>query len=554
MQVIMKTNFNAKLIFFIILSFSISVNLQADNKSKVEDSRKLELNIPMKDGILLATDVYLPKTNSPVSTVLIRTPYNKDGVKNAVEKFLKNNIAVVAQDCRGRDKSEGQFYPFLNEREDGLTTLNWIKQQDWSNGKVGGWGGSYVGYTQWAISDSLDVFAPNMTGANIYELLYSDGLLSLQTAFTWGFAVSGKKINENYLNNLAKANYILPLSTADDSVSSDVKFINDWIEHENYDDYWSQMDHSGITRSPLISVAGWYDIFLKQQINDFQLLLENGSPNSRLIIGPWCHGTPGVKNDYGGKRNTGNQGEIMDNFLIKYLSNESQQLIERPFHDSKYNLFIMERNEYFGSDTWPPKKSKLTSFYIGKNNSLSTNIHSETGILQYIYSPEDPYPSFGGTALGANVGPSEQNKNRSRKDQLVFETEILKAPLTLLGDLSAELYVSSDAECSDFIVCVQDVFPDDNIINIQEGGKRIRFPDSEILKTQISVWSTGYELKEGHKLRVVITSSWFPRYNRSLNTCVPAFSATKIKPANQTIHFGPEMPSQIILPVLSTEK
>ena len=227
--------------------------------------------------------------------------------------------------------------------------------------------------------------------------------------------------------------------------------------------------------------------------------------------------------------------------------------MEKPFLDKKYNLFIMERNEYYGADTWPPAESKSTSFFIGENHSLSTINNQNSGKMRYSYNPSDPYLSFGGTALGQGVGPALQNKNIDRKDQLVFETETLMKPLTLLGDISAELYVSSDAECTDFVVCVQDVFPDGNIINIQEGGAKVQFSGNKPEKKVISVWATGYEIKSGHILRVVITSGWFPRYNRSLNTCEPAFMATQMKHANQIVFFGGDTPSHIILPVLNSK-
>jgi len=550
----MKNQFKFRLICCFIVLMIFSINLFASKSKKVDNYKKLELQIPMPDGTKLATDVYLPKTGSKFPVVLVRTPYDKNGIKDAAEKFVKYNIAVVAQDCRGRLKSGGEFYPFINERQDGLETLRWLRKQDWCNGKVGGWGGSYVGITQWAISDSLDVLTPNMTGASMYDLVYDQGLFALQTAFTWGLAISAKEMNEAFMKKIPKSFNILPLSSADDSVSYNVLFIDDWIAHEKYDQYWKTQDFSRMTKAPLLSVAGWYDIFLKQQIADFQILLKNGNPGNRLVIGPWCHGTQGFENKYGGSKKTGTQGEIIDNFLINQLADKSQKVMTNPFADKKYSLFIMERNEYFGTDTWPPKESVPTAFYLDTDNKISTKKSTEKGELKYVYNPADPYPSFGGTALGVGVGPALQNKNLERKDQLFFETENLTKPLTLLGDLFAELYLASDAGCTDFVVCIQDVFPDGNIINIQEGGAKVSFSGSQPEKKEISVWATGYEIKTGHKLRVVITSSWFPRYNRSLNICEPAYMATEMKTANQTLWVGSEYPSCVVLPVLSEKK
>ncbi len=196
----MKRYFNFTYAFFLVLIF-VSVDPEATGKEKQKNYQKNEIMVTMTDGTKLATDVYLPLTNPPFPVVLVRTPYDKNGIKNAAEKFVKYNIAVVAQDCRGRLKSEGEFYPFMNERQDGLETLRWLRKQSWCNGKVGGWGGSYVGITQWAISDSLDVFTPNMTGASMYDLLYDQGLFALQTAFTWGLAISAKEMNTEFMHS-----------------------------------------------------------------------------------------------------------------------------------------------------------------------------------------------------------------------------------------------------------------------------------------------------------------------------------------------------------------
>ncbi|MFO7671523.1 MAG: CocE/NonD family hydrolase, partial [Bacteroidales bacterium] len=176
-------------LFSLFLAFMASGYTQSPDKIKEGDAaqRYQELNIPMTDGVLLSTDVYLPKTRKRCPTVLVRTPYGKYAEKWMGKAFGFFNIAVVVQDCRGRYKSGGEFYPFINERVDGLETLKWIREQPWSDGTVAGWGSSYVGYTQWAVSDSLNFLTLVVTGANIYDFTYPDGLFSLQSAFTWGF-------------------------------------------------------------------------------------------------------------------------------------------------------------------------------------------------------------------------------------------------------------------------------------------------------------------------------------------------------------------------------
>lgn len=542
-----------KLIFILILFliYSSFTPVSGDDLSKDDNKKgRIEINLPMADGALLSTEIFLPNKKGKVPAVLVRTPYGKSSDEWMGKAFKMFGIAVVLQDVRGKNKSGGEFYPFMNERSDGLQTLKWIREQPWSDGTVAGWGGSYVGFTQWAISDSLNFLTPLLTGANLYDFAFPDSLFSLHTAVVWGFLNASQTANTIPSQKLTDAMKILPLSVSDDSTIKDIPFIDDWLIHEKYDSYWQKMNFRGITKSPFISIAGWYDIFLKTQIDDFEALSTNGNKGGRLIIGPWCHGNQGEKNEYGGQKKTGKPSLIFK-YAKNYLKGKELKLTS-PFKDDKYNLFIMERNEYIGSDVWPPKETNTVPYYLGPSGYLGRTKYNGNGNLQYEYSPSDPYPSIGGTILGDAVGPARQNANIDRKDQLVFEMNITDKPLTLLGPVSATLWLSSDVPCTDFIVGIQDVFPDGKIINIQEGGAKVRFESTQCIKKEISVWATGYQLNTGHKLRIIIASSWFPRFNRSLNSCEPIYSANVIVNAHQKVWFGNDTPSSVNLPVYKT--
>jgi len=512
---------------------------------------KKEVNIPMNDGVLLNTSLFVPKGKGPFTTVLVRTPYSTYAEEWLGQAFNLFRIAVVLQDVRGKYRSGGEFYPFINEREDGLKTLRWIRNQPWSDGKVAGWGASYVGYTQWAISDSLDFMTLLVTGARLYDFMYPDSLFSLQSAFVWGVENASSNKNKITEKEIKAGAMMLPLSAADDSLLKDVGFINDWIAHEKFDSYWEKIDFRGKTKAPMISIAGWYDLFLKAQIADFQAISKD-SPDSKLIISPLAHGPLGEPNNFGGPEKTGDP-----KLIFKYVKNHikgNKAKLSSPLTDSRYNLFIIERNEYVGTNEWPPSETGITPYYIGPSGYLSTSMNHENGSLQYDYSPSDPYPSHGGTALGTGVGPARQNDNLTRKDQLVFEKDTVSEPFILLGPVSATLWLSSTAPCTDFFVLLQDQFPDGKIINIQEGGARVSFENKDPKKVEISVWATGYQINPGHKLKVVITSSWFPRFNRSLNTCEPASSSVIIQNAVQKVYYGKEMPSSVNLPVYQIKK
>jgi len=217
--------------------------------------------------------------------------------------------------------------------------------------------------------------------------------------------------------------------------------------------------------------------------------------------------------------------------------------------NAPFAFFIIHANKWVMSKQWPPEQSKPVRYYLGPKGTLSTNKPTQAERATFVYDPQNPYPSLGGTFLGIGVGPAWQNSNVERTDQLVFESDTLSAPLTLLGPLQAELYVASVAASTDFFACLQDVQPDGKIVNIQEGGQQVQ-GGKKIRRIRFSLWAAGYQLAAGHKLRVVVCSSLFPRYNRNLNNGEPIFSAAQPRIATQTISWGPERPSHLILPIM----
>lgn len=502
------------------------------------------VKINVDDTTELATDIYLPHGEGPFPCLLIRTPYNKDGHKGDGEKFTKRGYAVVAQDTRGKFKSNGTFYPFRHERADGLATLEWIRAQSWSNGKIAGWGGSYVGYTQWAIADKLDAMVPVVTTANMYEALYPAGLFSLATAFNWGLVVDSQTSNPIPPEKIVAAYSIVPLSVADDSTYKQNDFLDDWLTHQQYDIYWQAMDFRRLKSCPSYSIAGWWDIFLMSQINDFAR--PERHPSSRLIIGPYAHGKILTDTNYGEHADLyRNEPEIL-RFLDDQLAGHSQPA------DKPYSLFIMQRNEWIECEQWPPTNSTSTPFYFHHDGLLSPDQDPVQKICDYTYDPLNPFLSLGGTFLGVGVGPAVQNPNIERKDQITFESEPLSASLVLLGPIKAMLYVSSDAPATDFFVSLQEILLDGQILNIQEGGATITSSTAP-QRLDISLWATGYEAAAEHRLRVCITSSLFPRYNRNLNSDETLFAARTPRIVRQYLFVGGEFPSHVLLPIVESK-
>ena len=546
----LKTNFSLKCCFIFILIILPIHSFCQETEQDSDPSQFITRHvfIEMKDGVRLSTDIFLPPAEGKYPVVLVRTPYDKKILEKSGALYTANNYVLVTQDCRGKFQSEGKFYPFINERADGLTTVEWIRRQPWANGKIGGWGGSYVGYTQWAIADVLDAITPELTSADMYGLIYSGGIFSLATAFNWGLIVDSQTINRVKPDKILASYWYLPLSAADDSTTKDIAYINDWLTHEQCDGFWQNQNQREFARAPVLSIAGWYDIFLWPQIIDFQSLNEDIRAQSRMIIGPWCHGKQSWDNNYVGSEKTGNKTNWVAGFLSEKLKDQSFDYKDPVYKDRIYNLFVMQRNEYFACNTWPPKSVKLTPYYFGPDHSLSTAVPVSNGSIEYTYDPSNPFPNLGGTFLGLNVGAAVQNDNLYRHDQLIFDTEVLESELILLGPISASLYISSDVPSTDFYISLHDVMPNDTIINIQESGKKIKILPG-INKVDLSVWATGYQLNEGHKLRVVVTSALFPRFNRNLNANEPIFSARTKRIAHQAVYYGSH-PSSVTLPIL----
>jgi len=528
-------------------------------QEKSKELNKKTVFITVEDSIELGTDLYFPEGAGPFPCILVRLPYNMNGIgeggANYIRSFLKNGWLTILQDTRGKFESNGEYHPFKHERSDGLATVKWIRSQPWCNGKIAGWGGSYVGYTQWAIADQLDVITPTLTSANMYELVYPGGIYSLATALNWGLSNGSRTYNAVDPEKMKNSYYTLPLSVADDSAVKQIDFMDQWLLHPYEDAYWGAMNHRAAITCPILTIAGWYDIFLMAQIRDFELMKSYRHPESRLVIGPFAHGQITIETDFGEDGALSMFDDDIVAFTKRHLEDAAGEA-RQSGPGKPYSFFIMHRNEWIDCNQWPPQKSKAIPYYLNPDGTISLDHDHPEKVIEYTYDPSDPFPSIGGTYLGVGVGPAHQNPSRERQDQVVFESEALEEPLVLLGPIDASIYASTDAPSTDFFVSLQEVRADGKIINIQEGGKTVYSDgraDPWIKQLDISVWATGYQLEAGHKLRVVISSSLFPRYNRNLNSGEDIFNAQNPRIARQKIYFGDRYPAHITLPVLEIE-
>jgi uncharacterized protein len=551
----------------------------AQNRVKVEKN----VMVPMSDGAQLATDLYFPVGVEKAPVVLIRTPYGKNKSGNgpqSVERVLAaQGYIVIVQDVRGRYGSGGEFYPFLHDGKDGQEMIAWIHKQPWFGGKLGTYGASYLGTTQWfeAPGEPIDAMHLTVTSPNLKEVLYTDGELHLMTVLFWSGMMGEHKAAKGaalkMAGNFTKYASYLPAGLADDKLGQDVPYFDDaldpakiWQVYQaiNYDDRYRQVS------APAVLVAGWYDMFLGPQLGDFNRLLKEGqgaAKDSILVVGPWGHGRAGDGSvSYGPDapmdKTLGARQALL--WFNRWLKGDTSVTFPR------VHIFVMGDNAWRDENEWPLARTQYTKYYLhsgGKANtrkgdgSLSTQAPAAEPADKFDYDPLKPVPTKGGNSLGLNLGAYNQAKLEDRPDVLCFTSPPLSADLEVTGPITAELFAASDAKDTDFTMKLVDVYPDGKAINIQDGvvramnrhndpSKLTPLTPGAVEKYELDLWATSNVFKAGHQLRVEVSSSNFPRFNRNLNTGESPLTATTAVTAHQTIVHDVQHPSHIVLPVI----
>jgi len=510
-------------------------------------------DVPMVDGIRLATDVYLPGNgDEKYPTILILTPYGRSGGKGIAEKFVPQGYAVVSQDIRGRGQSEGSNVVIFQaggwaDKRDGRFTLEWIGKQPWSNGKVATWGGSAVGITQ----NMLAPEAPDLLKAQYVEVAASN----LYTQCMYGGGAVRKNMIEGWLaaTNMTKGN------------------LQAFRDHPTYDEFWDTLNPEAVadrTVAPGIFLGGWYDIFCQGTINSFVTMQSKGGPrvrgNCRLIMGPWAHGTFSELTypENSNKRPPAADFERYVNFHLKGEANGVDK-------DAPVHYYVMgdpetpdaPGNVWRSADSWPPA-AKMTSFHFHADGALKTEAPSGEDKKEYDYDPNNPVPTMGGQNLSLDKGPRDQRKIEGRKDVLCFTTDELSEPLEVTGQIKATLYVSSDAPDTDFTVKLSDVYPDGRSMLLTDGILRARYRESfrkpefmkpgEIYPIEVDLWSTSIIFNKGHRIRVAVSSSNFPRFDANPNTGKNYWEEGERKTAHNTVYLSSKHPSHIVFPVMES--
>ncbi len=547
----------------------------------------------MRDGTKLRADIYRPKAEGKFPVLLVRTPYDKTQEMEFGVKAAARGYVVVAQDVRGRFQSEGDWYPFKNESQDGYDTVEWAAALPYSNGKVGMFGGSYVGATQFlaaiAKPPHLAGICPNVTASNYHDgWTYQGGAFEQWFNESWstGLAMNTMRRRVEAGQNAVAWTKTLPLTNyavlEAPPAAGLAPYFADWLAHPNYDDYWKQWsieDHYAQIQVPVFSLGAWYDIFLGGTLRNYaRLKKEAGTEEARrgqklmVYVGGHAGGSNNKKVgevDFGEKLPFDLNEEMLRWYDALLKSGTSAVSAEKPV-----KIFVMGKNEWREENDWPLDRAKSTKYYLHSagaantasgDGTLSTTAPGAEKADQFTYDPNDAVPTLGGPLCcgpfpPAGLGPRDQSKAEARSDVLVFTKPALAKDLEVTGPVALDLYVSSSAVDTDFTGKLVDVWPNGFAQNLTEGILRMRYRNSqekpelakagETYHVTVDLWATSNVFLAGHKLRLEVSSSNFPRFDRNLNTGEEQAGGTRMSKATNVIYHDKARPSALVLPLV----
>ncbi len=572
-----------------------------------------DIMVPMRDGVRLATDAWVPVGDGPFPVLLVRLPYGKDmpvlfayGLLPNIFALLEAGYAVVYQDCRGTFRSGGEFVPMVNEPSDGADTLGWLLEQTWCDGNIGSYGPSYLGFVQWAsalaASDRLKAIAPAVTTTEYYLTpWYSEGgAMSLHTIQTWTTlmaladtqraAAAGSGDMQALMGLVAMAAdpeaHLAELPVrARPLLEKQWPWWADILAHPARDTFWQQLsvaDRFEDITVPALNIGGWFDIFISSTARTFTEMRKRGGSaeareGQRLIIGPWDHlNSTGIYPD----RKFG----LMADALYNDLTGAHQRFFDRWLRgradaqagDAPVRIFVMGVDQWRDEPDWPLPDTAYVDYFLdgsGRANTadgdgeLVTEQPGREGADVYLYDPRRPVRTLGGRVMSPSTanaaGPVDQREVEARHDVLCYSTPVLERPVEVTGHVSLTLFVSSSAVDTDFTGKLVDVFPDGRAIFLTDGILRARYrlsltepellsPD-EVVEVDLDLSVTSNVFLPGHRIRLEVSSSNFPRFDRNTNTggtITEDAEEDAVVAVNRVFH-GPSHPSRLVLPVIA---
>lgn len=533
--------------------------------------------VPMRDGVRLATwHVWPIDVRHTPGTVVIRTPYGVGGPRS-VTGIMARLIAesgqhVIVQDVRGRYESEGRFVPFLHERDDGADTLRWVAAQDWSNGPVGLFGVSYLAYTAWCalaeVPELVGALVSVIGSGDLYGSFYRGGALSLQNTFEWGIGVGERENVPERRTDLARGVAHRPLRDGDRVAFRTVDWLRDWIAHPRRDAYWQSITPELPDQiPPVLTIAGGYDFFLECQLRDHAALercaSERGAPSPRLIIGPWAHGVP-ARMGFWRESLAGHALRATIEHFDVHLCGASPADERKPV-----TFFVPGHDEWRESTSWPPSESNMQKLFLHANDSrgrLSFERPEDPGpTLRLRHDPEQPLPTLGGALFRMKGGIKDQRPLEGRTDVVAYDSMPLERELTIAGPVRLCVHVASDGEDFDVTARLIDVAPKGRAENVCDGIQRARWRDltledtspsfvdpGDMARIEIDLGSASRTFRAGHRLRIVVGASNFPRFDRNPGSRLEPALATPsdFSPSEHVLHHDTVERSWLVVHVL----
>ena len=568
-----------------------------------------EKDVPMRtrDGTKLYADVYRPDAPGRFPVLVMRTPYDKSVDMALTEKdyFPSRGYVVVVQDTRGRFLSEGEFYPFIHEAEDGYDTIEWAARLPWSDGNVGTVGQSYLALVQYFAATTrpphLKAMSPVSGPVTYFEnCVYRRGVFELGWMLAYFTSLARNTLERKGLYEQQRAtldSYVshphipmsplkreeyrhLPLRDWGERLKDGAPYFSHLLQHSTDGSYWHTMDirrqfHN--INAPMFHVGSWYDVFQYDTLTMFNgmrslAMTAEARQSQKLLMGPWGHLLPyAVPTSKGtGEIDFGPEALIeLHDLQLRWFDHFLKGVKNNILDEPPIRLFVMGTNRWRDEHEWPLARTKYTNVYLhsgGKasglrgNGILSFVVPREEPPDRYIYDPNDPVPTRGGTTLGLALGVFDQSKIEEREDVLIYTGEVLTSDMEVTGPVRLTLFAASSAPDTDFTAKLIDVRPDGYAQNIVEGVLRARFRESltapalitpeKVYEYTVDLWATSHVFKAGHRLRLEVSSSNFPRYDRNPNTGHEFGVDDELRTAQQTIFHDQRYPSHLVLPVI----
>jgi len=578
-------------VLVLILAVVSQVSCRAQGRDAFATRIDFDVKVPMRDGVLLSADIYRPDVHdSPANTrfpvILVRTPYNKSTERgNHLQWgrfFASHGYVYVAMDVRGRGDSDGVFVPYRYEGPDGFDSIEWCAAQLWSSGKVGTVGSSYLGYDQWIAAFQHPPHLATMISIVTPPDPFVESPTGLQspTYMSWYHLLLGHTLHNSGAVDWNAIYLHLPLNTMDQAAGFHAPYWQDILNHPGINAWWEPLIYQNKfdrLNLPILHISGWYDDEQAGALMNYIGMTKGGATEARkhqkLLMGPWPHAVNSTRKlgeiDFGPDALIDLESYEL-RWFDRWLKSNDAAFNDAYDKEPSVRIFVMGKNEWRNEPDWPIPGTQFVKYFLsssGKANSrngdgtLQTQPPAGAGATpadRYRYDPANPVPFLMGATYAQVGGPDDYREVEARNDVLVFTSEAFAEPRTICGPIKAHLWASSSATDTDFMVKLLDVWPNGFAQRLTDGMVRARYrhggdrpsliEPGRIYEYDIDLWNTCQEFAKGHSVRIEVSSSAFPKYDRNQNTGEPLGKSAALKIADQTLYHDSAHPSYVLLP------